>query len=69
MNEYPTCPKCTSKKVVRDGFARWEIETQHWELDHVYDYFCCASCGEEDINPIWITVDEQTPSNSEGQNT
>ena len=69
MSEYPTCPSCGSRHTVRDAYAGWCNKTQQWKLEHTYDYFRCYSCGEEDINPIWITVDEQTPSNSEGQNT
>jgi hypothetical protein len=69
MSEYPTCPYCDSKKVLRDSYSYWDTNTQYWKVHSVYDNFICEECGEEDIDPIWITLNEQTPSNSEGQST
>lgn len=54
MKEFPICNHCGYYEVVRDGWARWNPETQEWELDNVFDYHFCLAC-EKDTNPNWTT--------------
>lgn len=41
------CRTCRSEEVTRDACARWNVETQRWELTTVYDNADCDDCGGE----------------------
>jgi len=42
------CSQCGSDSVVKDAFARWDVEEQDWYLSSVYDFTVCDDCGAED---------------------
>ncbi len=42
------CSHCGSDQVVRDAWAIWNTENQHWELHSMYDHTQCDICGKED---------------------
>lgn len=42
-----TCPRCGSPNVVVDAAARWNYETQQWELSSTFDERTCDDCGYE----------------------
>lgn len=44
------CPDCGSDDVSRDAYAVWNIETQKWELEGMYDAMQCnePTCGYSD---------------------
>jgi hypothetical protein len=39
------CKHCRSEDVTRDAVARWNTETQRWELSHVFDNVDCDDCS------------------------
>lgn len=45
------CRECGSENIVADAFARWNVETQAWELSSLFDATCCEDCGEEFDEP------------------
>lgn len=42
-----TCPNCGSPNVVVDAAARWNFDTQQWELSSTFDERTCDDCGCE----------------------
>jgi hypothetical protein len=46
-SEFPICGVCGSKRIVRDAWASWNMETRDWELNAVFDYTFCLACEEE----------------------
>lgn len=56
----PVCPKCNSDNVVADAVARWNIESQEWEVANVFDQgHSCDDCGAEDIEFAWVEKEVQ----------
>ena len=44
----PECPNCGSNQVVQDASVCWDIESQDWEINTVYDKgAACGDCGAE----------------------
>lgn len=41
------CAKCGSEDVTRDGFLKWSVEKQAWDVVGELDHADCNSCGEE----------------------
>jgi hypothetical protein len=41
------CDHCGGENVTRDGAARWNKDTQRWELTTVFDNADCEDCGGE----------------------
>ncbi len=42
------CSVCKSAEVVADAYAEWNMETQAWELQNVFEYsggYCNACDG------------------------
>ena len=42
------CSVCNSAEVVADAYAEWNMETQAWELQNVFEYgisYCNACDG------------------------
>ena len=53
----PTCPECGSASVCADAAARWNIETQAWEVSNVFDKgHGCDDCENSDIEFVWVEV-------------
>ncbi len=46
-SEFPICSSCGSDRIVRDGWAQWNVDTQIWELTAVYDHSFCLECEME----------------------
>lgn len=44
------CPNCGSDDIARDAAARWDCESQEWELTALYGAGC-DSCGVEFDEP------------------
>lgn len=55
VKELRICRKCGSQDVVKDAWAKWNIEKQEWVLDNVFDAAFCNSCEGE------TTIDEALP--------
>jgi hypothetical protein len=41
------CKYCGSENVSVDATARWDVETQRWELAGLFDNSDCDDCGGE----------------------
>jgi hypothetical protein len=41
------CSICGSTAVSRDAWARWDVGSQTWMLQHVFDYAYCHACDDE----------------------
>jgi len=41
------CQNCGSDNIVADAYARWDIQTQNWNLSFVFDNKICEDCGYE----------------------
>lgn len=41
------CPYCGSDNVARDAAARWNTETQRWEITSLMDSGGCDGCDSE----------------------
>jgi len=37
------CEKCGSTQVLRDAWAEWDVESQEWVLQNVFDHAVCES--------------------------
>ena len=45
-----SCTHCGSTEVYRDAWAEWDVESQSWVLQDVFDYaYCCRCDGETRI--------------------
>ena len=53
------CPKCGGSAIFADAYARWNVETQNWELHDVYDDRTCNDCGG-DTKPIEVEIKDPT---------
>ena len=38
MKFFFECSKCKSTDILADAWAEWNIETQSWELQNVFEY-------------------------------
>ena len=50
------CPHCNSDEILRDAYASWNVDSQQWELENVFDYTICNQC-EREVSPIEKPVD------------
>lgn len=41
------CLNCGSDQLSCDATARWDVDTQDWELSGVFDSKTCDDCGYE----------------------
>lgn len=41
------CRHCGGENILADACARWNVETQEWELSNVFDDKTCDDCGIE----------------------
>lgn len=41
------CPYCGGQIILADACARWNVETQEWDLTTVYDDKTCEDCDTE----------------------
>jgi len=41
------CPSCGSDDVAADASARWDVETQSWQIYGIFDNKMCQECGYE----------------------
>lgn len=46
QQEKPVCSDCGSAEVFRDAYASWDIDTQQWIMQAVYDEAVCDACGD-----------------------
>ncbi len=52
VGAYPLCGGCGSENVLRDAWAKWNRATLEWDLNAIFDNFCCADCQSQ-VAPIW----------------
>lgn len=45
----PVCSHCGSDSLARDASARWDVDTQQWEVSGVYDCTFCDTCSAERV--------------------
>ncbi|MBX3594764.1 hypothetical protein [Sphingomonas sp.] len=38
------CASCESERVTREAWAAWDIATQTWVLNELFDYAFCHQC-------------------------
>jgi hypothetical protein len=62
-----TCRTCGSDQVVRDAWACWSVEDQHWELGEVFDHAFCVAC--EDDCDLLVTESNIQPPSAESATT
>lgn len=43
-HEKPICATCGGDNVLKDAWARWDVELQEWQLDNVFDDAFCEDC-------------------------
>lgn len=53
------CRSCGSDNIVADAYARWDIQTQDWDLSSVLDNKICEDCGYEKDYCDEIPVEEE----------
>lgn len=53
LYKVPVCPQCGSINVVRDAYARFNPETQMWEVVHIFDDSRCDDCEYEGGTVDW----------------
>lgn len=61
---YVVCPHCGSPSVACDATARWDYETQDWELSSVFDDRTCDDCGHhgssfDEVTEEGLTVEQR----------
>ncbi len=60
--QVPQCPHCGSTEISRDACARWDVDSQTWDLSYVYDCQTCENCGAEgDDLANWVPADSTRP--------
>ena len=58
MRKY-ICANCDSEDIGIDAIAKWNIESQQWELASTYDHGYCEHCDCDEIKWIDIESGEQ----------
>lgn len=53
------CRSCGSDNIVADAYARWDIQTQEWEMSSILDNKICESCGYEKNYCDEISIEEK----------
>ena len=56
VGAYPVCGACGSNKIRRDASATWNMATREWELQNIFDDFCCDNCDLSGV-PEWMLDD------------
>lgn len=54
----PVCKSCGSDDVTCDATARWDEDTQNWELSGLFDSKTCGACGYEKDYCNWEVLPE-----------
>jgi hypothetical protein len=53
------CKECGSDNVVRDAWASWDLSSQQWVLEDLFDYGYCNFCeGESRIQEITLSEED-----------
>ena len=50
------CELCGSSNTSRSRYARWDIDTQKWEVTDLSDYTWCSACDNE-ITGEWLPLE------------
>lgn len=58
------CYVCGSENVLRDAYASWNVETQEWELQNVFDAAVCEGRCEGETKIEEVPVDDQQEASS-----
>lgn len=43
-------PHCNSEEIPRDVYVSWNVDSQQWELENVFDYTIYNKC-EREVSP------------------
>lgn len=43
----PRCMSCGSVDILRDAYACWDENSQHWVLHSCYDDYRCDTCNTQ----------------------
>lgn len=54
--EKPVCNNCGSDDITCDATARWDVDTQNWELSGTFDSKTCGNCGYEKDYCDWVDL-------------
>jgi hypothetical protein len=57
VGAYPVCGACGSREIRRDAWAAWSMAMRDWELQNIFDDYCCDTCGLAGL-PDW-RLDEE----------
>ncbi len=57
VGAYPVCGACGSREIRRDAWAEWNMASREWELQNIFDDFCCDGCGYAGL-PRWVLDEE-----------
>jgi hypothetical protein len=65
MKHKIVCSHCGSENIKRDAWATWNVDTQEWDLDDVFDSCFCEDCTSTSNDLIKrVPIDGQTPDPS-----
>lgn len=56
----PVCGHCNSDRILVDAWAAWDVESQDWVLDAVFEQTFCSDCDGE-TTPKWLSVPRTVP--------
>ena len=56
--EEPFCPECGSNEIVTDAWVSWNMKTQCWEIEEIFDNSFCYNCENTVNKTQWRDVKE-----------
>ncbi len=63
----PVCSECASDDVLNDAYAEWDMDSQSWIIQQVFDKgTICQDCGGE-TSLDWVRFDIGLPRPSEAE--
>lgn len=63
MKVKKVCANCGSDNVVTDAWVSWDIDSQQWVIDDIFDNDYCKSCeGETTIQDEEIEDENNIPN-------
>jgi hypothetical protein len=52
----PTCADCGGDEISVDATARWDEDSQSWDLADTHDAYYCDDCDKHMKRPVWVDV-------------
>jgi hypothetical protein len=54
------CSHCGGENVMRDAYAEWDVASQDWVLQNVFDQGYCDDCGgEASLDEVELDLQER----------